>query len=112
MSVFTSPKDIIVDFLRCKLTDPRSRAETLNTETFDGGGKTFSLTPSGSLSCITAVTVTSVAQNKWTDYYIDFQNQKVVFYSNTASGTANVSITYKQGTTNWIFPDKAKESLS
>ena len=111
--VFISPKDIIVDFLRSKLSDPRSRAEASNTETFNGGGTTFQLTPTiGTVSCITALTVTSVAQAKWKDYYYDPQNQKVVFYATTAAGTANVSITYKQGTTNWIYPDKAKESLS
>ena len=111
--VFISPKNILVDFLRVRLTDPRSRAETSQTEEFNGGGKTFSLTPTaGTMSCITLVTVTGTTQVKWRDYYIDFQNQKVIFYSNTAAGTNNVDITYKRGTSNWIYPDKAKESLS
>ena len=111
--VFISPKNIIVDFLRRRLTYPRSRAETSQTEEFNGGSKTFSLTPTaGTMSCITAVTVDDVAQTKWGDYYIDFQNQKVIFYSNTAGGTNNVDITYKRGTSNWIYPDKAKETLS
>ncbi|MEK0335808.1 MAG: hypothetical protein QQN41_00025 [Nitrosopumilus sp.] len=110
--VFISPKNIIVDFLRHRLTDPRSRAENSRTEEFNGGGKTFSLSPSsGTMSCITEVTVNGVAQTKWKKYYIDFQNQKVIFYSNTASGTNNVDITYKQGTSNWIYPDKAKKTL-
>lgn len=64
------------------------------------------------MSCITTVTVGATAQVKWKDYYIDFQNQKVIFYSNTTAGTNNVDITYKQGTSNWIYPDKAKETLS
>jgi len=111
--VFISPKNIIVDFLRTHLTDPRARAEATNTETFDGGTTSYQLTPTvGKVACITAVAVNSVTQNKWTDYYIDIQNQKVIFYSATVAGTLNVSITYKQGTTNWIFQDKAKESLS
>ena len=109
--VFVSPKNTIVNFLRANLTDPRSRAEVSTTEEFNGGSTDFTLTPSsGSLSCVTAVTVDSVAQTL-SDYYIDFQNQKVIFYSNTASGTNNVDITYKYGTTNWIFPDKPKKSL-
>ena len=114
MTIITeSPKNILVEFLRNRLTDPRARAEATNTETFNGGATEYSLTPtSGNLSCITAITVTSVAQKKWKDYYIDFQNKKVIFFSTTASGTANVSITYKQGTSNWIYPDKPKESLS
>jgi hypothetical protein len=111
--VYLSPKNIIVEFLREKLTDPRARAETTNTEEFNGGGTEFTLTaPSGSISCITAVTVTSVAKTKWKDYYIDWQNQKIIFYSSTTSGTNNVDITYKYGTTNWIYPDKAKKTLS
>ncbi len=110
--VFISPKDIVVDFLRTKLTDPRARAEATNTETFDGGSTSYQLTPTiGSVSCVTAITVTAVSKSKWTDYYYDPQNQKVIFYSATAAGVGNVSITYKQGTSNWIFPDKAKESL-
>ncbi len=110
--MFISPKQIVTEFLRHRMTDPRSRAETSQTEEFNGGGTTFSLTPSaGSVSCITGITVTGVTQNKWDDYYIDFQNEKVIFYSNTAGGTDNVDITYKRGTTNWIYPDKAKTSL-
>lgn len=111
--VFISPKNVLVDFLRNRLTDPRSRAESSTTEEFDGGSTDFSLSPpSGSLSAITSVTVGGTTQTKWRDYYIDFQNQKVIFYSNTASGTNNVDITYKYGTTNWIYPDKAKQTLS
>jgi len=111
--VFISPKNVLVEFLRRRLTDPRSRAEDTNTETFNGGTTAYSLTPtSGTMSCITNVEVDDVAQTKWKDYYIDWQNQKVIFYSATAGGTDNVEITYKQGTTNWIYPDKAKKTLS
>lgn len=111
--VFISPKNVLVDFLRVKLIDPRERSEGTNNETFDGGGTEFSLTPtSGTMSGITSVQVDSVEKTKWKDYHIDFQNQKVIFYSATASGTDNVSITYKQGITNWIYPDKAKKTLS
>lgn len=111
--VFLSPKQVIVDFLRYRLTDPRSRAEATTTEEFNGGSTDFSLTaPSGSVSCITGIIVDGIPVNKWVDYRSDFQNEKVIFYSDTADGTNNVDITYKYGTTNWIFPDKAKESLS
>lgn len=110
--VFISPKQIIVEFLRHRLTDPRSRAETSQTEEFNGGGTDFSLTPSsGSVSAITGITVDGSSVNKWSDYYIDFQNEKIIFYSATGGGTNNVDITYKRGSTNWIYPDKAKVSL-
>jgi len=111
--VFLSPKNVLVDFLRNILVDPRARAEDSNTETFNGGSTDFSLTPTvGTASCVSSVTVDSVVQTKWDDYRWDQQNQKVIFYSNTASGTNNISVTYKQGTTNWIYPDKAKKTLS
>ena len=55
------PKNVIVDFLRTRLTDPRSRAETTETDTFSGTGasQTLTLTPSSSYSayCITDVSV-------------------------------------------------------
>lgn len=108
-----SPKDIIVDFLRANLIDPRARAETTNTEEFNGGSTEFSLTaPSGKVSAITSVTVDGTAQIKWSDYRIDTQNQKIIFFSNTASGTNNVDITYKYGTSDWIFPDKPFKKLA
>lgn len=111
--VFISPKNILTDFLRCNLTDPRNRAEDSRTEEFNGGSTDFSLTPSvGTMSAVTLVTVDGATQTKWKDYYIDVQNQKVIFYSNTASGTDNVDITYKQGTSNWIYPDKPLKTLS
>lgn len=112
--VFILPEDVIVDFLRNRLTDPRARAENSVTEEFDGGSTDFTLTPTSgsSLSCIQSVTVDGTTQTKWGDYWIDFQNQKVIFYSNTAGGTDNVDIQYKEGTTNWIYPDKAKKTLA
>lgn len=111
--MFISPKNVLCDFLRRRLTDPRARAETSQTEEFDGGSTEFSLTPTaGTMSCITTVTVGGTTQTKWADYYIDFQNQKVIFYSATASGTDNVDITYKRGTTNWIYSDKARKTLT
>lgn len=95
------------------MNDPRARAEATNTETFDGGGTTFNLSPTvGKMACITDVSISASTKNKWRDYYVDFQNQQVVFYYATPAGAGNISITYKQGTSNWIFPDKAKETLN
>jgi len=111
--VFISPKNVLVEFLRNRLTDPRNRAEDSTTEEFDGGGTEFSLNPpSGTMSCVNSVTVDGSTQTKWKDYYIDFQNQKIIFYNATAAGADNVDITYKYGSTNWIYPDKAKKTLS
>jgi hypothetical protein len=112
MSTTLSPKDVIVDFLRANLIDPRARAEASNTEEFDGGGTDFTLSaPSGSVSAVTSLTVNGTAQVKWQDYRYEQQNQKVIFFSNTAGGTDNVDITYKYGTSNWIYPDKVLTTL-
>ena len=111
--VYISPKNVIVDFLRNRITDPRARAETSQTELFDGAATSYQLTPTaGTMSCIEEVSVSDVAQTKWEHYYIDWQNQKVMFYYTPAAGTENVSIKYKRGTKNWIYPDKAKIKLS
>jgi hypothetical protein len=110
---YINPKHIIVEFLRTNLLDPRARAESLQTELFDGGSTDFSLTATiGNVQAIKEVKVDSVVQVKWKDYWYDAQNQKIIFFSNTASGTNNVSVEYKYGTTNWIYPDKPKNSLS
>jgi len=112
MAVYISPKNVLCDFLRNRLIDPRARAEASQTQLFDGGGTEFQLAPSsGTMSCIQEVYVDAVLQTKYEHYWIDWQNQKVIFYSNTAGGTDNVSIKYKKGTTNWIYPDKAKKTL-
>ena len=58
---YLDPEDIISDFLRVNLTDPRDRAEASNTNTFDAtsGQTSFTVTPTTgtSVSCVTAVTV-------------------------------------------------------
>lgn len=107
-----SPKDIIVDLLRIHITDPRARGEDLNTENLDGGSSEYTLTPTtGKVQCITSLSIDGTPQKKWEDYIWDHQNQKVIFNGNTAAGSGNVEIIYKQGT-GWIFPDKPFKSLS
>lgn len=110
------PKNVIVEFLTHRLTDPRSRISS-KTETFNGNGSTttFTLTPtSGSgIYCITAITIDSVASKKWQDYTFDptFQSKVVTFNTAPGSGTNNVSITYSEGTSSWIYPDLARTEL-
>lgn len=92
------------------MTDPRSRDTSTNTETFDGDNSTteFSLTLPGSgnhLSAITSVSIDGTDQSKWLDYWVDLQNKTITFYTAPASGTDNISVTYKYGQ-NWIYPDR------
>ncbi len=109
------PKNVIVEFLRARLTDPRGRSESTNTETFSGDGSetSFSLTaPEGKVRCIVEVKVDGVIQNKNEDYTIDLQNEKVIFSSAPNNGTNNISITYKYGTSCWIYPDQPRVDLT
>ncbi len=109
------PRETIVEFLRSVLVDPRSRAETSNSDTFTGDAseKTFTLTPTSgkTVSAVTAVTISSTAQNKNEDFTVDLQNQQVTFTSAPAAVADNIVVTYKEGSKNWIYPDQPKVSL-
>ena len=117
--VYLNPRWIVVDFLRHRLTDPRARAEATATKTITATASQteFQVTPpSGSVSCITAVTVDGTAKTKWQDYYIYFKGtsgavSKVVFFTGITAG-ASVAIYHKYGSSNWIFGDKTNEKLS
>ena len=109
------PKNIIVEFLRTNLTDPRGRDTTTETDTFSGTGasQTLTLTPSQSFYSVVAITDVSVGGSsidKWQDYNLDLQNGTVT--GTFTSGTDNIVVTYKVGRTTWIFPNLARDSLS
>src|SRR6056297_1588228 len=108
--MYINPTWIIVEFLRSKITDPRSsRRPTSNSNTISAsaGQTEFSITCSSgkSLSHISSIEVDSTAKDKWSDYYIDFKNEKIVFFSGLSSGQ-EVVINFYEGSTNWIFWDK------
>ena len=111
--MYLNPKWILVEFLRSRLTDPRARAEDSNTENFTAtsGQTEFVLTPDTSLSCIVSVTDNGTDMHKWRDYYIDLRNNKIIFHSGRTEGNT-ISVEYKQGSTNWIYPDKPLKTLS
>ena len=114
MSSFLPAKYILVDFLRNKLTDPRARAEATDSDTFTAtaGQTDFVCTPSsGTISCITSVTVEGTTKTKWQDYWIDFRNQTVKFFTGITLGET-VVVNYKYGSTNWIYWDKPRTDLS
>jgi len=107
------PEDIVSDFLRVHLVDPQARAEASDSETFaaTAGQTEFSLTPpAGSVSCITSITVEGATVKKWLDYFWDYQNSKITFYTGLTLAD-EVIVTYKYGTTNWIFSDRPDEQL-
>jgi len=111
---YVDQEDIICDFLRKNLTDPKSRAEDSETNDFTAtaGQTVFTITATtGSVSCITSITVDGTSSKKWQDYYWDYQNSKITFFTALTVGQA-VIVTFKQGTTNWIYSDKPDEALA
>lgn len=114
--LYIDPEDIIADFLRVRLTDPRARAEATESQTFNPGNGdtviTLAVPTSGSVSCITGVTIDAVSTGakKWLNYYWDYQNTTLTFFSAFA-GTEEVIVTYKYGTKNWIYSDKPDDEL-
>jgi len=113
MTFYITPKDIITDFLRTNLVDPRARSEASNTETFTATASqtTFSLSaPSGSVSCVTSVKVAGVAQTKWGDYKWDRRGEDIIFFTGITLNDA-VVIIYKYGSSNWIYSDKPNTEL-
>jgi len=111
---FIDPEDLVSDFLRVHVTDPQARAEASTSDTFTATAsqQNFVLTPTvGTVSCVTAVTVEGVAKVKWCDYHWDYQNQKIIFYTGVALDD-EVIVTYKQGTSNWIYSDFPDDKLA
>lgn len=112
--VYYSPKWIVIDFLRHRLTDPEARNESATSDTFTATASQtdFTVTPTtgSKMSCVTAVTVDDVAQTKNQDYWVDTKNQKVIFFSGQTEGVT-VVVSYKEGTSNWIYPDKPRVDL-
>lgn len=113
---YLNPKFIIVEFLRNRLIDPRTaRVNTSKTNNFTATASQteFTLTPTAGnkMHSITSVTVAGSSKTKWEDYYMDYKSQKVILFTGATVGDA-VVIVYKEGTTNWIYPDKADVRLS
>jgi len=114
---YVDSEDYVTDFLRVQLTDPRVRAETTETQTFTPTAAatviTLAAPTSGSVSCITNVTIdgSTDGAKKWQNYYWDYQNGTLTFFSAFA-GTETVVVTYKYGTQNWIYSDKPDDQLS
>ena len=114
---YLDAEDIVCDFLRVHLTDPRARAEATETQTFSPAAASTVITlaapTTGSISCITGVTIdgSSTGAKKWQDYYWDYQNRTLTFFSAFA-GTETVIVTYKYGSKNWAYSDKPDENLN
>ena len=112
--MYINPEQIIVDFLRVKLTDPRGRGESNGSYNVDAvsGQLIYPLTaPSGSVQCVTRVVVDGDDLVKWKDYYVDMRNQSIILLNEPNPGDA-IETRFKYGTKSWIFDSKKKISKS
>lgn len=74
--------------------------EAQTPETFNGTGSQTEFTLSDiPAQPLDVVTVSSVEKIEGVDFYVDYGNKKIIFYTAPATGTGNVSITYSQHTT-------------
>ena len=104
--MYLNPKNIVVDFLRSKIPDPRNRA-TQNTETFTSvlDQDFIQLTaPSNSVDYIETLEIDGTELTKWKDYAPDFDKQGIKLFTPLAAGLS-IEVTYWYGK-GWIFPDK------
>ena len=108
-------EDVVSDFLRVFMVDPKARSETTDSNNLTAVNTQFEydVTPSsGSVSCITSLTVNGTEQVKWQDYYWDYQNSKVFFLDEDRfSGGEAIVINFKYGSSNWIYSDKPDDEL-
>lgn len=115
MSLIVRPDDLVVEFLRSKLTDVRSRHVTESESFVATAGQTvFVVTPSESrlLRCVNSVIVDGVSLKKWRDYSIDLARKKVILVVGAGVGD-EVVISFKGSASGdeWIFPDMPVSSL-
>lgn len=116
MAELADAKDLVAEFLRARITDPRSRL-TSNSDSFTatGGQTEFVLTPATAghqVKAITSVTQNAVAINKWQDYAIDLANKKITLATGaTVSDAMVVNYLASAAGNNWIYPDKPVATL-
>ena len=109
MSVLTDPEDILVEFLRSKVTDSRGRY-TAETDSFTAtaGQTNFVLTPvtpTNLVRCIGSVLKNGVALLKWQDYDVDLVGKQIVLkVGATLSDTINVAYSCSASGAEWIYP--------
>jgi len=97
----------IINDLRHNITDPLSRGSSgLSTQNGDDAETDFTIPASKSLS----ITVDGTLQKYGVDYTINSAGTTISFVTAPPTGTNNVVISYKYGTT-WIYPDFNKQNI-
>lgn len=109
MANLTRPDDIVVEFLRARLTDPRSRY-TSDSDSFTAtaGQTEFVLTPTTNtdlVRAITSVTVAGSAKKKWEEFDVDLKDKKITLKTGASVGQTVVVNYYASASgEEWIYP--------
>jgi len=116
MSILIDPEEIIIEFLRNHVTDPRNRfSSDSDSFTATSGQTVFVLTPSDSshlVRSIISVSLNGSVLEKWQDYDIDLRDKEVIL-KNGASEDDSVVVSYNASASGdeWIFPNRPISSL-
>lgn len=115
MANLVEPEEILYHFLRSRLseitrTGVANRLSIAN-ETFNGTGSQTAFVLTNIPDSIGAVTVDAVTMYPYKDFNINLDAKTITFLTAPASGTDNVDITYKTGTS-WIYPDTPRDNLT
>ncbi len=112
MAIIKYPQDIVVELLRCNITDPKSRYSTTSeTFTATAGQTNFTINVATSMivRAIKKVTLEGTELKKWADYDIDIEinnTPKVILKTGATLGDELVINYYYSSSGNeWIYPD-------
>jgi hypothetical protein len=107
-------KEELTIFLRnSDIFTTTQRGVTTVTEEFDGtGAQTNFVLTNTIVRNVRTVAVGGTSLTPYVDYTVNYDNATVSFTVPPASGTDNVDITYDYGSTDKIYPDFPKPSLS
>jgi hypothetical protein len=117
MGILKRPEDIVVEFIRANVSDPRARY-TIEDDTFTAtsGQTEFVLTPStvtNLIRCIKEVAVNDVVLYKWQDYKIDLKNKKVILNEGaTLNDKVDVEYCCSASGDEWVYPGMPISTMS
>jgi len=110
MAILKKPNDILVEFLRANLTDPRSRY-TADSDTFTATSSQteFTLTPATSthlVRAIKSVKSEGTTLEKWGEYDVNLKGKQIVLKTGSTVGDTVVVAYYSSASGDeWIYPD-------
>lgn len=109
MSYYIESEQLIAEFLRSKLTDPRGRI-TLDqnyTQTLTGSSRVINITGSDNISHIDDVRLDGTLLTKYKDWVYDYNNTNLILIT---ALTGELTYDVYVGT-NWIYHDRPRDDM-